>query len=77
MGKPEQFPGHTDYYCPYQVKGGGRENVMAVGGIDAFQAMQLALSTIGAELEAIRKDSGGHLLWDAGDKGDLGFPILD
>jgi hypothetical protein len=77
MGKPEKFPDHTDHYCPYQIKGVGREKIMAVGGVDAFQAMQLALSTIGVELEVIRKDSGAQLLWDAGNKGDLGFPLLD
>ena|SRR5579863_8530540 len=77
MGKPEKFPDHTDYYCPYQIKGIGRQKAMAVGGIDAFQAMQLALSTIGVELEVISKDSGGQLVWDAGDKGDLGFLVPD
>ena len=73
MGKPEEFPEGADYYCPYQIKGYGREKVMVVGGIDPFQAIQLALSSIGVELAAIRKESGGELVWDAGEKGDLGF----
>jgi len=77
LGKPEKFPDHTDYYCPYQITGFGREKVMAVGGIDAFQALQLALNIIGVELEVINRDSGGQLLWDADDKGDLGFPAPD
>jgi uncharacterized protein DUF6968 len=77
MGKPEKFPDHTDHYCPYQIKGIGRQKAMAIGGVDAFQAMQLALSAIGVELEVINKDSGGRLVWDADDRGELGFPIPD
>jgi hypothetical protein len=77
MGKPQKFPDHADYYCPYEIKGFGPQRVQAVGGVDAFQAMQLALSTIGVELEVISKESGGELIWDADDQGDLGFPIRD
>jgi hypothetical protein len=77
MGKPQKFPDHTDYYCPYEIKGFGPHRAVAVGGVDAFQAMQLALSTIGVELEVISKESGGKLIWDADDQGDLGFPIRD
>jgi hypothetical protein len=74
MGKPQKFPDHIDYYCPYQIKWLGRKKVMAVGGVDAFQAIQLALDAIGVELEVIGKDSGGKIVWDAGNKGDVGFP---
>ncbi len=77
MGKPEKFPDHTNYYCPYQFKGDGRDKLMAIGGVDAFQAMQLALATIRVELEVIEKDSGGRLTWEGGAEGDLGFPELD
>jgi len=50
--------------------------VIVIGGVDAFQAMQLALKTIGVELDVINKDSGGRLEWVAGQEGDLGFPVL-
>ncbi len=74
MGRPEKFPDHTDYYCPYQIKGLRQENAVAIGGVDAFQAMQLALNTIGVELEVRAKESGGELCWGAGGNGYLGFP---
>jgi hypothetical protein len=74
MGKPQRLPDHTDHYCPYQINWLGREKVMAICGVDAFQAMQLALDTIGVEIEVIAKDSGGKIMWDAGSEGDLGFP---
>lgn len=74
MGKPQKFPDHSDFYCPYQIKSPVREKVMAIGGVDAFQAMQLAMDTIGVELEVISQDFGGKIIWDAGGQGDLGFP---
>lgn len=77
MGKPEKFPDHTNYYCPYQIKGAGRDKLMAIGGVDAFQAMQLALDTIRVELEVIEKDSSGRLTWEGGAEGDLGFAELN
>jgi hypothetical protein len=77
MGKPERFPDHNDYYCPYQITGMGRDKVVAIGGVDAFQAIQLALSTIAVELEVMEKESGGKLSWDASENGDLGFPERD
>jgi hypothetical protein len=76
MGKPEAFPESSDYYCPYQIKGFGWEKVMAMGGIDAFQAIQLTLSTIRVELEVIGKDSGGQILWEGDQGGHLGFAEL-
>jgi uncharacterized protein DUF6968 len=76
IGKPAKFPDHTDYYCPYQIRGFDRDKVMAIGGLDAFQALQLALATIRVELEVIEKDSGGRLTWEGGAEGDLGFAEL-
>jgi hypothetical protein len=77
MGKPEQFPDNTDYYCPYQIRSFNGDKVMAIGGVDAFQAMQLALATIRVELEVIERDSGGRLAWEGGAEGDLGFAELN
>ncbi|MGC2330583.1 MAG: hypothetical protein WA581_03950 [Candidatus Acidiferrales bacterium] len=73
MGKPEKFPDHTDYYCPYRITGFDRDKVMAIGGVAAFPAMQLALGGIRVELEVIEEDSGGRLTWEARAEGDLGF----
>ena len=75
MGKPQNLLNHPDYYCPYQLKGFGDEKVRAAWGVDAFQAMQLAMGTIGVQLEVMGRESGGTIAWDAGVQGDLGFPI--
>jgi hypothetical protein len=74
LGKPQQLPDHQDYYCPYQIKGAGPEKVRYACGIDPFQALQLALSTLGVELEVLNKELGGKLRWECDAKGGLGFP---
>jgi hypothetical protein len=74
LGKPQQLPDHPDYYCPYQIKGAGIARVWYSCGVDPFQALQLALSTLGVELEVVNKKLGGKLRWDCDDRGDLGFP---
>jgi len=75
LGKPQAEGG--DYYCPYQIKGAGDEKVRCAYGVDAFQALQLALSILGVELEVLNKELGGRLRWECGDKNDFGFPSLD
>jgi len=78
LGKPQSMHNHSDFYgCPYQIKRPDSEKLMTICGIDAFQALQLAISAIGVELEVIRRDSGGQLIWDGDEKGDLGFPTPD
>ena len=74
LGQPQQIPGHSDYYYPYQIKGIGSEEVNQRYGVDRFQALHIALSAIGVELEMLNKTLNGRLRWDCGNKGDLGFP---
>ena len=74
LGKPQQWPDHDVYFCPYQIKGAGDEKVRYAGGIDAFQALHLALSILRVELEVLNKHLGGRLRWECDDAGALGFP---
>ena len=73
LGKPTQLPDHCDYYCPYQIKGAGSEKVRYSCGIDTFQALQLAIGTLGVEVEVLNKHLGGSLMWEGDEKGWLGF----
>jgi hypothetical protein len=76
LGKPQRLPEHDDYYCPYQIKGAGDEKIRFMCGVDSFQALHLALSTLRVELEVLNKGLAGQLKWecDDSDSGDLGFP---
>ena len=77
LGKPQRIPNHTDYYCPYQITAPADTKLHGVCGVDAFQAIQLTMATIGIELEVLSKDSGGKIEWDAGTDGNLGFPAAE
>jgi hypothetical protein len=74
IGKPNQFPDHQDYYCPYKITGLGDEKVRYAGGIDAIQAIQLAMVMIGAQLYTSNEAKTGHLRWEGDEEGNLGFP---
>lgn len=76
IGKPRKFRNGMDYYCPLQITGMGDEQVKYSGGVDAVQALQLALEHIGTRLYSSEEARTGRLSWDGGStKGDLGFPV--
>jgi hypothetical protein len=75
LGKPQMFPeGSDDYFCPFQVLGLGGDEVSYAAGVDAFQAIQLALVGVAAHLHFLyRRRLGDGFYWL--EKGDnLGFP---
>jgi hypothetical protein len=74
IGKPKQFPDTPDYYCPYQILGIGDEKIRYAAGIDAVQAIQLAMVMIGSDLYTLKEATTGQLRWKGDEKGDLGFP---
>lgn len=76
IGKPEKYPDSSDYYCPFRIAGLGKERANRAGGVDAVQALLLALKMVGAELYTSKEAKDGHLKWvgSSGD-GDLGFPV--
>ncbi len=52
LGKPQES-GHGDYFCPIQITGLGNGLIYGLYGIDAFQALQLAMKFIGHRLHAL------------------------
>jgi hypothetical protein len=77
IGKPVPFPDGRDYFCPYQITGIGDEKIRYSGGIDAVQALQLALIGAGSHLFALNDSCAARLRWEGDEHGDLGFPALD
>jgi hypothetical protein len=75
LGKPEKLPDSTGYYCPFQIIGLGPAKVRCAFGIDAFQAIQLAMTAIGAFLTSLNESEGNKLRWEGDDEGRLGFPL--
>lgn len=62
----------VDYECVYVISGPGVDIRRPIKGLDAIQAIQLALLVIGADLAAIERRSGGAMTWRGGEHG---FPI--
>ena len=82
IGKPERFPAEsepfpveTDYYCPYQIIGFGKEKIGHAGGIDSIQALMLALERVGIELYTSAEAKSGLLSWDGALHGNFGLPV--
>ena len=69
FGKPTPHP-KGDWACPYQIAGIGDEKVRRAFGIDAVQALQLAMLATGAILSAHRKEVKLAFLGES----HLGFP---
>ena len=74
IGTPRPFPDapHGDYYCPYQISGLGSAKVRHTGGVDAVQALELAIHILPTELDALRQTHPG-LGWEDAPEGDYGF----
>lgn len=78
IGKPQKFSdGEDSYYCPFQITGMGDGKVSWAGGIDAVQALLLALEQIGFVLAESEEYKQGKISWIGSDKSNLGFPHMD
>jgi hypothetical protein len=66
IGRPIPDPSEPErvWVCPYQVFGLGRDRVMGIFGVDAMQALLLAVHAIPAELAAFMREPGGRFLHD-------------
>jgi uncharacterized protein DUF6968 len=68
VGKPRRSKG-PDWECPFSINGLGIRGIQCAHGIDAIQALTMALEGIRVLLER----SGARLSWVGGDLGDAGF----
>jgi hypothetical protein len=71
LGAPGFDPLEKDYRCEYQIIGTGVSIKRFAAGIDAFQALLLALGMIRAELTHIENELDVHFAF--GDLSDSGF----
>jgi hypothetical protein len=67
--KPMPHP-KGGWTCLYMFTGAGNEKLRYSAGVDAVQALQLAMFAVGAELKVFRKDVELAFL----DEDHLGFP---
>jgi hypothetical protein len=75
IGMPQTFPEGSSFYCPYQIEGLDSRGIRYSGGIDAVQALQLAMNCIATDLytsDAFKAGKLRHL-----GMRNLGFPGRD
>ena len=77
IGNPQKFSDGNDFYCAFQITGIGDEKVNWSGGIDAVQALLVALEAIGILLTNSEEYKQGKLSWEGSTDGILGFPHHD
>jgi len=75
LARPKLNAKAKDYECVYQIRGKGVNLTRSAAGLDAMQALQLAFTMIGAEIDRIEKTSGIHLRF--GDLENSGFPSIN
>jgi hypothetical protein len=61
IGMPAPFDDGCNFYCPFQLKGVGDERVRYAGGIDAVQALILALDIADVYIETRPETKDGRL----------------
>src|SRR5438874_13405972 len=71
LGMPRKFSASNDFYCPVQIKGAYEDQVSYSAGIDAVQAVQLAMRLIGGKLLHLNQQLGGTLRWEGDEAVDL------
>lgn len=67
--RPDPKPG-GDWMCSFLVEGLPRTRRRAAHGVDALQALLMAVEGVRATLDA----SGLQLAWEGGEPGDTGIP---
>jgi hypothetical protein len=81
IGKPRKYPTPPDdYYCPFQITGLGNNKIRYAAGVDAVQALWLALQMVGGILYTSEAYESGALEQFPGDTSkyrDLGFPVAE
>ncbi len=65
---------HGDWSCRFEIGWPDKTRVMNAAGIDAMQALLLAMQMIGTELYTSAYHKAGHLCWDEPGRG-FGFPV--
>lgn len=75
IGRPQQVGNGSDFRCRYSIRYMEHERVSHAYGLDAVQALQLAMKKIGADLTYLAQTENKTISWLSDTPGDTGFPI--
>ena len=74
IDKPVPYEDGNDFLCAYAIKIGEQQTISAASGMDAVQALQLAMKKIAVDLRYMSETSGVPISWIPDTPGDTGFP---
>jgi hypothetical protein len=74
--REEDFPDDDSFFCPYRITGLSKLRESHVGGVDAVQALRLALQKIGVDLKFSEEGKRGDLFWLDDSDDNFGFPAM-
>lgn len=74
IGRPRRIVGTAMYSCIAELREPGRVWSRALVGADAFEALQVALVTLGVDLQHISELLGRRLVWPGSVGEALGLP---
>lgn len=74
LGFPKQRPSDGRFECAVEIDKGTTCYTRYMNGVDALEALQLAIVMIGTRLKGINDDSPEPLTWMRGERTDLGVP---
>ena len=75
IGMPYQMDkGQPDCWCPYRISGMGPSAVKRIGGVDAVQALYLALQMAATDLYAASAEQSDKITWVG--RQNLGLPFM-
>jgi hypothetical protein len=66
----------SSWACTYEIGWPEKRRRMTIHGVDAIQALILALKAVGSEIHISRHHVEGRLVWEKAGEG-YGFPIAD
>jgi hypothetical protein len=75
IGFPKQRPNDGRYECLAEIDDGESVDVKPMNGIDAFEALFVAIMLMGTELVFTQEYLKRTLIWMGKDRRDLAFPI--
>jgi hypothetical protein len=70
LGMPKRSGG--EWVCRFEISGLDTVLTHPVRGTDALQALALAIEAVRVTL----KETGQHLTWEGGERGDPGIPLV-
>ena len=73
LGKPQTKGNSKGFLATYQINYLGEIRIWYAAGVDAFQALQLAMKMINVELGVIERVNSIKISWEGDASGKLGF----